>query len=296
MHICILYITKAILEEDERISHLRKMCRSLGLIGEPLRASVLHHILVDDKHRTLYCNIPKVACTSWKTLLVNLTADVSEPAPPAGQRLPVHNRNYLRNKHLRPLEDYYPQEMRYRLDNYFSFLVVRHPLGRVVSAFLDKMNIDERGSNPRWTLMQREIIQRHRDGGNYSVDTNLTSSGYIPIEFHEFVKYALSHFPIDRHWLTFYDSCLPCSIRYDKVVKMETMQEDNEEVFRRMGVPREKWRIPHYNSAGSGRLNKTKVKYGDFLKSLKPAYLAQLVAFYDTDMKLFDYTANVEEV
>lgn len=272
---------------DDRLNHLHRTCKRLGLIGDPVRSSVIHHILVDDKHRTLYCNIPKVACTTWKTVMTNLSANFPEPMPPDGERLPVHSRNYLRNKNIRPLEDYYPGDIRYRLDNYFTFMVVRHPLDRVVSAFRDKMDLNDPQTNDHWMFIQREIIQRYRTGENYTRVKNLTELAYSPIGFQEFVRYALNHFPTDRHWRTFYESCLPCTIRYDKIVKMETMEKDADDVLQIMGIPADQRKIPHFNSNGGERSSEM---YKSYLKSLTNKDMGDLLAVYNTDMQLFGYT------
>lgn len=41
-------------------------CDNLHVKSKKITELSLDHILVDHKHRLLYCYVPKVACTNWK--------------------------------------------------------------------------------------------------------------------------------------------------------------------------------------------------------------------------------------
>ena len=47
--------------------------------------------------------------------------------------------------------------------------------------------------------------------------------------FQEFVTMRLNptwRYIADRHWATYHDLCKPCSVRYDHIMKLETMEEE----------------------------------------------------------------------
>lgn len=272
---------------DRRITHLRKMCQSLNLLGEPVRSNVIHHIMVDDRHKTMFCGVPTAAWTSWVSFLVNVSADTAEPSPPYGHHLPVHSRNYLRNKHLRPLEDYFPDEIRLRFDTYFTFMVVRHPLKRPVSSYNNRMDINHVEAKLHWATISQQILEKYRyspdSGQNVTVQPKNNN-----VAFAEYLRYVLDHFPQDRHWMPYIAACQPCSIRYDYIVKLESMKMDARDVFDRMGIPAERRYVPYLKGLASAGINTGEV-YMKYLHNVSKAEYQRLLSTYSTDMKLFNY-------
>ena len=98
------------------------------------------NVAVDDKHKLLYCYVPKVACTSWKVKLslmsdkaVNGEATVVNTHPS-----PVDTWGGLAKYGIKMLSTYTPEQIKHRLENYFKFIFVRHPMERLVSAYRSK--------------------------------------------------------------------------------------------------------------------------------------------------------------
>ena len=102
-------------------------------------ADIKHYtnIVVDDKYKLLYCAVPKVGCTSWKVKL-SLMSDS------AGDKLlnthpsPVDTRRDIAKYGMKMLSTYSPEQIKYRTDNYFKFIFVRHPLEMIVSSYRSK--------------------------------------------------------------------------------------------------------------------------------------------------------------
>ena len=63
------------IQQQIRLDHLHKFCnnKSQGLHT----VNSLDHIFVDDKHKVLYCAIPKAGCSAWKWNLIVLNTNDS---------------------------------------------------------------------------------------------------------------------------------------------------------------------------------------------------------------------------
>ena len=59
--------------QKERKELLHNECRKMGIKygTRGIKRDFLKFLLVDDKHKVLYCYVPKAGCTSWRTLLVD---------------------------------------------------------------------------------------------------------------------------------------------------------------------------------------------------------------------------------
>ena len=146
-------------EQVRRKATLRRHCDTLGtntklnwtewLKNNPNR---LGQILVSDKHRLLMCYIPKVACTNWKHLFFILNG---------GSDLKQHGQDHITKLHdtltvsLQRMRSHLSEEeVIDRLENYDSFLVVRDPFTRALSAYRNKF----RQANSAFTKTFRESI------------------------------------------------------------------------------------------------------------------------------------------
>ncbi len=114
---------------------------------------VLQHIVVDDKHQLLYCYVPKVACTTWKRLLM-ITTGLSD----AQDYEEVNGLDAHRN--LRRLGNYTSEEVDHRLKTYVKFMFARHPFERLFSGYNNKF----KGSLSEWWQLRygTEIIKKYR--------------------------------------------------------------------------------------------------------------------------------------
>ena len=61
-------------------------------------------------------------------------------------------------------------------------------------------------------------------------DTIMKSNG-SGATFKEFIQYLKFPESEDPHWAPVYSICQPCAIKYDQIVKTETMDEDNTEII-----------------------------------------------------------------
>ena len=123
---------KVLLEQDPKSYAFAHSLTQLGFLGRD-RSSVnpAGYYFVNEQLKTVYCSIPKNACTLFKTMLVDNSKFKSEfEASGTGvhefsnQRLQVSSAAYL-------LECLSSKE-------YFKFVILRNPFDRIVSGYLDK--------------------------------------------------------------------------------------------------------------------------------------------------------------
>ncbi|KPP66110.1 carbohydrate sulfotransferase 8-like [Scleropages formosus] len=182
-------------------------------------------IFVEDKHKLLYCEVPKAGCSNWKRVLMVLEGLASSTQEI--QHDAVHYGN-----HLRRLDSFDRQGITHRLETYTKVLFVREPLERLVSAFRDKFENPNTYYHP---VFGRPIISRYRV--NASQAALRTGAG---VTFKEFVQYLLDvHRPVgmDIHWEPVGHLCSPCLLDFDFIGKFETMQEDANFLLHRTGAP-----------------------------------------------------------
>uniref|UniRef100_H0XPH3 Carbohydrate sulfotransferase n=1 Tax=Otolemur garnettii TaxID=30611 RepID=H0XPH3_OTOGA len=171
-------------------------------------------IFVEDRHRVLYCEVPKAGCSNWKRVLMVLAGLASSTAD-------IQHNTVHYGSALRRLDTFDRQGILHRLSTYTKMLFVREPFERLVSAFRDKFEHPNSYYHP---VFGKAILARYRV--NASREALRTGSG---VRFPEFVQYLLDvHRPVgmDIHWDHVSRLCSPCLIDYDFVGKFESMEDD----------------------------------------------------------------------
>jgi len=217
------------------------------------------HFLLDDRHKLIYCPIPKVACSSLKVwMLRNVGIEESQDL------MAVH---IGAARHLR-LSRMGWRQIRRRLEDpsYFKFVFVRSPFSRLVSAYLDKfcsangIVVDilwqvQHAASPVNSCLQ--LLPRHM---RRRICRYLRPDVKRGITFREFVEFlgGQDMRKVDAHWrpqYTFWGST-----QFDFVGRFEHLEEDLRRICQLRGLPCD---IPQRNRtsyirAGSG------VSYADW--------------------------------
>ena len=269
-------------------------------------------MLVDEKHRIIFCYIAKVGCTSWKWLLIALQGwyNISHPEILGTT---VHLEGVQLKHGLKPLKSYKSDEIEYRLQHYHKIMAVRHPVGRIVSAYNDKfvpqMDPMNKGGKPMCKLCGKygpAIIRqiRHGDSTTFSslspeeqnVDGASTTAqpGKEKMEdafdnlgprvtLGEFIQYITTKTGgSNRHWRPFYDMCNPCGVDYDYIVKIETLAADTHVLLPL--IFNSTAEFPHTNWADKKILDN-----GATISDIPENTRGQINKRFGPDMKLFDY-------
>ena len=116
-----------------------------------------------------------------------------------------------------------------------SFVFVRDPISRIISAYYDKMYRD--WSKPQFDLtwMRNEIIANYR-----KIDQNSTNEIPTPTEFVQYIldsaqKYGAHN--LDNHIKPIWASCPFCAIDFDVIGKIETRMEDATFISKSLHFP-----------------------------------------------------------
>jgi hypothetical protein len=147
-------------------------------------------MMVSEKHKILYVPVAKCACTSLKSMMVELAGiEQHGKAIQFGVHFVTDRFNtgvQLKDKTMKLAWQILAS------DQYFKFSVIREPFERLVSAYLEKFVYNRK--NKRNQLHTRPVIS-HVQGSD---DIDLQRG----ISFDEFVEYIIAQDPmdLDPHW------------------------------------------------------------------------------------------------
>lgn len=228
--------------------------------------SLLNHLIVDNKHKILYCYIPKIACTTWKKIMTHL--------------LGIKNNRSVHSQHFPLLGSYSKSKVRYILHNYYKFMFVRDPFERLLSAYKDK-----------FTRQSDYVSKKYSKKIQWTVRERLGSSASVladkqEIKFSDFILYLIDVNSkggrYNEHWQHYDNLCHPCKIKYDFIGHYETLEEDARFVLHHTGVDR-------FVSFPPVRFTSTKDKLAQYYSKLPRKDLLQLQRIYQRDFEMFGY-------
>ena len=158
-----------------------------------------------------------------------------------------------------------------------SFVMVRHPFDRLVSAYYDK--IIGVGKWPKTVKLIEESF------GDNDTSTQVTPTEFIEFVINEGQKKNL--YKINEHWRPQIANCPFCAFSYDVYAKYETADEDTAYILL-------KTNLTHLKSVGV--VNGDQVNHGTkkdrnklFWSQVNAKHLIDLQAMFIEDLILFDY-------
>ncbi|XP_063969224.1 carbohydrate sulfotransferase 14-like [Lytechinus pictus] len=199
----------------ERRQRLQKACNNLGyhssnssaLTADQLRR--FSNLMVIPKLKVVYCYVPKVGCTSWKALLLNMSGYLQYP----------QNSHDKARAVFPSLSNFDVEKAREITAGYKSFMFVRNPFTRILSAYRDKITLDNGKTWRRLLFNWLSVADPHEAKLYNDASRNFT--------FNHFIRFYLSSSVKNEHWREIDRLCLPCQVNYDFIGKFDHLYEDS---------------------------------------------------------------------
>ncbi|KAM9481169.1 carbohydrate sulfotransferase 8 isoform 1-T1 [Clarias gariepinus] len=245
-----------------------------------------HHvsrIYVEDRHKLLYCEVPKAGCSNWKRVLMVLAGAASST-----QEIKHDAVHYSNN--LKRLDSFDRRSIAERLRSYTKVLFVREPMERLVSAFRDKFESPNSYYHP---VFGKPIISKYRV--NASKSALRTGSG---VTFQEFIRYLLDvHRPVgmDIHWEPVSQLCSPCLLDYDFIGKFETLEEEANFLLRMTGAPKNLTFPTFKDRNPEAARTSTRITW-QYFTQLNASEKQRAYDFYYMDYLMFNYSKPFEDL
>ena len=174
---------------------------------------------VSEKHKFLYLETPKAACTKIKSLIYKLEG-IQEPK----DSLDLHSRKSKKKLYPKKLLDfsYEDQEKILFSENWFRFAFARNPYERLQSCYYSKIYVDE-----------DEFFKKFKE----EMRKEASSKNQI-ITFEEFVKTICAQKDMDRdtHWRSQNSVLFTDLIQYDTIGKVENFSNDMKNIFAKLEI------------------------------------------------------------
>ncbi|KAL0869871.1 hypothetical protein ABMA27_006075 [Loxostege sticticalis] len=261
---------------EARHDYLRSQCSQLGLDSSSQKANAWEY-LINRQYHVIWCNIFKAASTSWMYNF-NLMANYSAAFLAKTKEVPLI---LARKKYGRPTVAMIKKAQ----PDSITFIIVRHPLERLASAYNDK--IVHAWPKSFHDKMGRKIIRKFRKSTNGQPPPSET----YPL-FEEFISYLLDEWKakrtLDMHWTPYTGFCTPCKFNFDVILKFETLDEDQRfliQLARLHKVVKPEWR-------NSGKGATTLHNISHLYSRITKKQLDDLYQMYKYDFKLFNYTID----
>nr|XP_006815822.1 PREDICTED: carbohydrate sulfotransferase 8-like [Saccoglossus kowalevskii] len=225
--------------------------------------------IINDDYNILYCSIPKVGCTNWKRIFLVLSGV-------RNSTLGIHHFAVHAHK--------YPTISRteHRRQNYTSFLFVRHPFQRLLSAYRNKFEIPD---NKAFVRTGRKIISLYR---SYATTKKYGNTLNPRVKFPEFVRFLLNSenkSSFNVHWDFQHKLCAVCDHSYDFIGHFENIVEESNYFLHSIGVTNVSF--PNFSTHATNSSDEN--IYLKYFSQIPPDDIIKLYELYKMDFKLFGY-------
>ena len=170
-------------------------------------------IILDQRHKLAYCPIPKSGCSTMKRMFWVLNGNANSKNPQdIGKG--IHDIAWsISVSHRRDLREEVTT-------NFFKFLVVRNPIDRLWSAFLDKVY-----------LRHYLSIKKYESFDVSKSDQIRSSKCRHNVTFFDLLLNIVKRGFFNAHVASYTALCRPCHIRYDAIAQLETFLPDMTYIF-----------------------------------------------------------------
>lgn len=298
-------------EMEEELNRRRvrvwEVCKANGMVGDENGAGEPNawEFFIDEKHHLVWCNIFKAASSSWMYNF-NLLGGFKEQYLRRSRKSPL---TMARTRFPRPSVE----QLKSALPHSLSFLIVRDPFERLLSAYRNKI---EGFRHKYYRKMAKEMITKFRVTTSLAPGIHRNHNGEKSPTFSEFVSWVIASAKessgikdggskgvpgFDEHWAPYFRFCTPCAVNFTVIAKMETLSRDEAYIIQKTGIgatlgmtgekqgtdttrPREA-----VNAAIGGRTEEVLPRY---FRTLTREQLDALYDIYRIDFQMFGYDAS----
>lgn len=213
--------------QSERKKHIQKICNHI-----PMNYRRIPALYVSHKHKVAFCEVTKSACTTAKTVLVDMELMKTNGTIPNNEI--IHQGEFLKQYGIKK------EKYTRRIRDYLKFIIVRDPFSRLVSAYRDKMSINT-GSYKYHNIRENIINWYYKNRTNETfirypkkmLENIMTKALYnddidYQVKMPEFISFIQSDkkFHDDIHFRPYILACNPCIVQYDIIMRQETLDYD----------------------------------------------------------------------
>ncbi|XP_078668258.1 carbohydrate sulfotransferase 12-like isoform X2 [Branchiostoma floridae x Branchiostoma belcheri] len=160
-------------EQSRRLATLKAYCEKNSL--DPSQTQVKSHLVFLENIQTAYCYVPKAGCTTMKTLFYNLEHNKTERTiyishaeffknKDSYTARHEHTRRWIHLQWFKTLGSYSEEEASLRLATYRKIIVVRDPLERLASAWINKfVEMPKIERDFWWTMELNHGLRTYRE-------------------------------------------------------------------------------------------------------------------------------------
>ena len=159
---------------------------------------------VDEKHKLLYCGVPKAASTTMKTLFIKSGDNPQNSSD-------VHSKQVLQNAGIKMFHLYPDHQQKEMIRSYTKLIIVRNPLARLTSAY----QMFTKAGEYLYKIQRYKALLHPKNSS-----ARLTLSDFVTISLEDVTDRN------NEHWLPYSLTCNPCQIQYDFILKQETLKSD----------------------------------------------------------------------
>ena len=300
-----------LLAMKSRFEHVKSTCSHTSSVSKAYKLSAAvtaSHSYYCSNMNVIYCPTFKSASSTWIENLIHICGENTSIVDVAKQR---HRGNLIEQlKYVGAIEP--PDKLwsgSQGSQNITTFMVVRHPFERLVSAYRDKL---ERMDMYYYETYGKKIVHRFREralkilgedyfskSNNYGTLLNISPAdrpnANLP-SFWEFVQSVIIGLNMDEHWMPMYKYCSVCNLNDFSndpyILKFESLDVEETAFLEYMGWDDIFSKTNKLNVNKFGNLSSEEVTQLYF-SILSQEDIIKLFRVYKKDFLLFQYTFSI---
>ncbi|XP_068229133.1 carbohydrate sulfotransferase 11-like [Palaemon carinicauda] len=252
-------------------------CKEILTLPEQTKPINSKEFLISEKFKLIWCNIFKAASSSWlyNFLLMAGYTD-KEMRKTKTPLIDFLRHNVYKRPSVEELKSFLGRE------DFSSFIIVRNPFERLLSAFRDKIE----SSRQAFYRPLRCYIQK-----TYGIQGKRLHN--CKPSFPAFIDYVIEEHrngkAPDEHWAPYYQFCSPCQTKFDYILRFETLDQDEaflvNEIEGLVSV------IKPHKLHSSHTVYSTVTEF--YFRQLSAEQMTALYAIYEKDFRIFDYDVKM---